>query len=180
MEALLLILAAVLVIGGIIFAVLPPLPGPVLSYAAIWVTHFSSEDARFSVFWLIVFGVMTATVTAFDVLMPAIATKKFGGTKAGVWGGLIGTVVGIMTPIPFGIIWGPLLGAIVGDLIGGNQIRAAVKSGFGSFIGFVIATFFKVVVCIIMGVAVSWKIGTVLMDWINLFYSNSSIFCETC
>jgi len=163
-EAFLLILAAVLVIGGIIFAVLPPLPGPVLSYAAIWVTHFSSDDARFSVFWLIAFGAMTAAVTALDVLMPAIATKKFGGTKAGVWGGLIGSIVGIMTPIPFGIIWGPLLGAIVGDLIGGNQIRAAVKSGFGSFVGFIIATFLKVVVSVILGVVVAIRIGSVLVD----------------
>lgn len=164
MEVFLLILAMALVIGGIIFSVLPPLPGPILSYLGILAAHFSGELGSFSTFWLVTFAVLTIGVTLFDVLMPAIATKKFGGTKAGIYGGLIGTVVGIIVPIPFGIIWGPLLGAIVGDLIGGNQLRAAMKSGFGSFLGFVVATFLKVVVSISMGVAVVWRIGEVVVD----------------
>jgi uncharacterized protein YqgC (DUF456 family) len=163
-EVILLILAMVFVVGGIIFSVLPPLPGPILSYLGILAAHFSGESGSFSTFWLVTFGVLTIAVTLFDVLMPAIATRKFGGTKAGIYGGLIGTLVGIIVPIPFGIIWGPLLGAIVGDLVGGNQIRAAVKSGFGSFLGFVIATFLKVMISIGMGVAVVWRIGEVVVD----------------
>ena len=164
MEVLFLILALTLVVGGIIFSVLPPFPGPILCYLGILAAHFSGESGSFSTFWLIAFAVLTIAVTLFDVLMPAIATKKFGGTKAGIYGGLIGTLVGILIPIPFGIIWGPLLGAIIGDLVGGNQIRAAIKSGFGSFLGFIVATFLKVAVSIGMGIAVVWRIGEVVMD----------------
>ena len=164
MEAFLLILATVLLVSGIIFSVLPPLPGPIITYIGIVATHFASEETSYSTFWLISFAALTLAVTALDVFMPAAATKKFGGTKAGVWGGLIGTFVGIIVPIPLGLIWGPLLGAIIGDLIGGNRIKAAVKSGFGSFLGFVVATALKVIVSIVMGVTVAWRIGGIVMD----------------
>lgn len=170
MEAFLLILAAVLLVSGIIFSVLPPLPGPILTYVGVVVTHFASDETTYSTFWLIAFAVMTLAVTVLDVLMPAAATKKFGGTKAGVWGGLIGTIVGIIVPIPLGLIWGPLLGAIVGDLIGGNRIRAAVKSGFGSFLGFVVATALKVIFSVIMGVTIAWRIGGVVMETVMAWF----------
>lgn len=166
MEILLLILAIVLLIGGIIFSVLPPLPGPILAYVALIVTHYASEETSISSGWFIFFGVGVAVVTVLDYLMPAVATKKFGGTRAGVWGGLIGTIVGVLAPIPFGIIWGPLLGAIIGDLIGGNQIRAAMKSGFASFLGFVFATCLKVIFSVFVGVVIAWEVGTMLADWI--------------
>ena len=67
-------------------------------------------------------------------------------------------------PIPFGIILGPLLGAIIGDLIGGNHIKAAMKSGFGSFIGFVLATSMKVIFSCIIGVLIFIKIGGLVVD----------------
>lgn len=159
MEAFLLILALVFLVAGIIFAVLPPLPGPILGYVAVLFTHFSAPENSFSTFWLVFFALMTAGVTILDFLMPAVATRRFGGTRAGMWGGLIGTVVGVIAPIPFGIIIGPLLGAIIGDLIGGNQIQAAMKSGFASFVGFVIATGLKVIATVVMGVFIVWKIG---------------------
>jgi uncharacterized protein YqgC (DUF456 family) len=55
---------------------------------------------------------------------------------------------------PFGILLGPRVGAIAGDLYGGNQFRAAMKSGAGSFVGFVVATGVKALVCVGIGVVV--------------------------
>jgi uncharacterized protein YqgC (DUF456 family) len=164
MEIFLLILAMACIIGGIIFSVLPPLPGPILSFLGIILTHFSSVDRPFSIPWMIFFGIAVALVTILDLFMPVIATKKFGGTKSGIYGGLIGTLVGMIVPIPFGILWGPLMGAIIGDLIGGNQIRAAIKSGVGSFLGFVIATILKLVVSVSLGIAVVWQVGAVVTE----------------
>jgi len=167
MEALLLILAAVLLVGAIIFSVLPPLPGPILAFVALIITHYASDETSISTGWFIFFGIGVVVVTVLDYLMPAVATKKFGGTQAGVWGGLIGTLIGVFSPIPFGIIWGPLLGAIIGDLIGGNQIKAATKSGFAAFIGFVIATILKVVFSVFVGVVMMWEIGSMLVAFIQ-------------
>ncbi|MEQ9402607.1 MAG: DUF456 domain-containing protein [Cyclobacteriaceae bacterium] len=159
METLLVILSVLLIAGGVIFSVLPPLPGPLLSYGAMISAHFISEDTSFSTASFIVWGVIATIVIVADYALPIAATKKFGGTKAGVIGGMIGIAAGILLPIPFGIIIGPLLGAIIGDLYGGNHIKSAFKSGFGSFLGFLVATSIKVLYSIILGGVVIWEVG---------------------
>lgn len=159
MEALLILLAVLLIAGGIIFSILPPLPGPVLTYCAMICTHTVSNDTEFSTTSFVVWGIIGVIITIADYVLPVAATKKFGGTKAGVIGGMIGMVAGILLPIPFGIILGPLLGAIIGDLYGGNRIRSAFKSGFGSFLGFLLATSLKLLYSIILGGVIAWKVG---------------------
>ena len=159
MTTLLLILAIILVVLGIIGCIVPGLPGPALSFLAMVAYNFTNADNPFSTSSLIIWGAVAGAVLLGDMLVPAAATKKFGGTKAGVWGGIIGTFVGMFSPIPFGVIWGPLVGAIVGDLLGGKQIASAMKSGFGSFAGFLLATFFKFVVAVWIGVLVMVKVG---------------------
>ncbi|MEO9483320.1 MAG: DUF456 domain-containing protein [Ekhidna sp.] len=159
MEVALILLSVLLIAGGIVFSILPPLPGPVLTYGAMICTHTVSNDTEFSTTSFVVWGIIGIIITIADYVLPVAATKKFGGTKAGVIGGMIGMVAGVLLPIPFGIILGPLLGAIIGDLYGGNRIRSAFKSGFGSFLGFLLATSLKLLYSVILGAAIAWKVG---------------------
>ena len=159
MTYVLILLAFILLAGGIVFSVLPPLPGPVLSYLALVCAHNSSPESAFTNTTLIIWAVIVVVILIADYTLPIMATKKFGGTKAGIWGGVIGTVVGLIVPIPFGIILGPLCGAIIGDLMGGNRIQAAIKSGFGSFMGFVVATSLKVLISVWIGVVIMIRLG---------------------
>lgn len=159
MEALLIVLSVLLIAGGIVFSILPPLPGPLLSYGAMICTHYVSNDTEFSTMSFVIWAIIGIIILVADYLLPAAATRKFGGTKAGMIGGMIGTVAGVLLPIPFGIILGPLLGAIIGDLYGGNRLRSAFKSGFGSFMGFLFATSLKLLYSIILGGIIAWKVG---------------------
>ncbi len=160
MTYVLLIIAILLIVAGVIFSVLPPLPGPILSYLGLCCVHLSDNDVQFSTISLVLWGVLVAGITIADYVLPIAATKKFGGTKAGVWGGVIGAVIGVLSPIPFGIVLGPLIGAIAGDLVGGNRFRAALKSGFGSFVGFLVATALKTTVAVAIGIVVFVKMGS--------------------
>lgn len=160
METVLIILVILLVAGSIIFSIYPPIPGPLLAYAGMILTHYISDDTQFGTTSFVIWTILTLAITLADQLLPIYTSKKFGGTKAGMIGGIIGTIAGIFSPIPFGVIIGPLLGAIIGDLYGGNHIRAAFKSGFASFLGFLIATILKIVFCAILGGIVIWKVGT--------------------
>jgi len=170
LEAILIILSFILIGTGIIFSVLPPLPGPILSYGALISAHYISLDTQFSTTSFIVWGIICLIITVADYLLPIAATKKFGGTKAGVIGGMIGVVAGGILPIPFGVIIGPLLGAIIGDLYGGNHIKSAVKSGFGSFLGFLLGTGLKVLYSVMLGVIITWKVGSFTFSTLrNLF-----------
>ncbi len=159
MEALLIILAILLIAGGIVFSILPPLPGPLLTYASLIATHYVAPETNFSTLSFLIWGVVGVVILVLDYILPAAATRKFGGTKAGMIGGLLGTIIGVLFLGPYGVIIGPLVGAIVGDLYGGNRIKSAFKSGFGSFLGFLAATSLKLLYSIILGGVIAWKVG---------------------
>jgi uncharacterized protein YqgC (DUF456 family) len=77
-----------------------------------------------------------------------MGTKRFGGSKYGVWGTNIGLIVGLFIP-PFGFILGPFIGALIGELIyDSNNFNRALKAAIGSFIGFLASTFLKIAVCL--------------------------------
>src|SRR5688572_8492067 len=118
-EVLLLIGVALLSGVGIIGCIAPGLPGPPLNYGAILLYHFGMGKV-FSPTFLIISAVFVIATMVLDYLLPPYLTKKFGGTKWGVWGGIIGLVVGFFIP-PWGILFGPLLGTIIGDLAAGKQ-----------------------------------------------------------
>ena len=99
--------------------------------------------------FLIITLVIAIVIWLLDYIIPAIGTKKFGGTKYGMIGTSIGLIVGLLAPIPGGIIIGPFIGALIGELINKSDTKTATKAAFGSFIGFLTSTFIKFVVAVI-------------------------------
>lgn len=144
MDYVLIVLGVLLLISGILGCVLPVLPGPPLSYFGILLLHFTSRY-QFSSRFLIIWAIITVVVYALDYIIPVWGTKKFGGSKRGVWGSMIGLLAGLFFFPPFGIIIGPFLGAIIGELSSGKDSGSALKSGFGSFIGFLAGTLLKLI-----------------------------------
>ena len=145
MDYILIGFGIVLLIIGILGCILPMIPGPPLNYVGLLLLHFTSKY-QFSTKFLIVWLIITAVVYALDYVIPAWGTKKFGGSKAGVLGSVIGLFVGLFFFPPLGIIAGPFIGAIAGELLSGKDSAVALKSGFGSFIGFLLGTLLKLIV----------------------------------
>ena len=144
METLLIILAFACIVLGIIGSVLPVLPGIPLSYGGILILHFT-EKVQFTLPFLILWAVIILVVQVLDYYVPIWGTKKFGGSKRGIWGCAIGMVFGLFFG-PWGIVLGPFVGAVAGELTGGKQTRAAIKAGIGSFIGFLLGIISKLIV----------------------------------
>ncbi|MDR0223839.1 MAG: DUF456 domain-containing protein [Myroides odoratus] len=145
MDYFLLILSLLLLIFGIIGSVLPALPGPPVSWLGILCLYFV-DGVEISSIALWGSLLITIVVSILDYVIPAQGTKRFGGSKYGVWGTNIGLIIGILTPIPFGFILGPFLGALIGELIlDSRDFSRALKAAIGSFIGFLASTFLKVV-----------------------------------
>jgi len=134
MDYLLLIIAIVLIITGLIGCLAPVLPGPPLSYLGLVAIHFT-KFATISPTLFIVLGAIVVVVSVLDYLVPLWGTKKFGGSKYGVRGATVGLIIGLFLG-PAGIIIGPFVGAFVGELIFKDDMRYALKAGFGSLLGF--------------------------------------------
>ena len=145
-DIFLLFLGFCFIIAGLIGCVFPAIPGPPMSFIAlllIQVTRFADFSGKF--LWIA--AIVTVVVTVVDYIVPAWGTKKFGGSRAGAIGSVIGVFVGMLF-LPFGIIAGPFAGAVVGELIAGRDKDAAFRSGFGSLIGFIFGVAMKLTVCV--------------------------------
>ncbi len=152
MDIFLLIVAFLLMLVGIIGCIIPGLPGVPLAYAGLWVAQ-ATDRIDFSWQMLLVWGIVTIVVSVLDYVVPAWGTKRFGGTKYGVWGSTIGVFVGLFLG-PWGVIIGPLAGAVLGEMLGGKQVEEALKAGWGSFIGLLFGTVLKLICCGLMTVAI--------------------------
>lgn len=148
MDIFLTFLGLLFICLGLIGSILPVLPGPPLSWLGLLFLYLTSAVPTNTQF-LIITLVIALFVFALDYIIPAIGTKKFGGSRAGMVGTTIGLIVGLFSPIPFGIIIGPFFGALIGELINKADSKTAIKAAFGSFLGFITGTFIKFVVAII-------------------------------
>ena len=133
-DYILLILAIILLIIGIIGCLAPVLPGPPLSYLGLVLLH-CTRFADFSTTILVTLAAIVVVVSILDYIVPIWGTKKFGGSKYGTRGATVGLIIGLFLG-PIGIVIGPLAGAIVGELIFKDDMKYAVRAGFGSLLGF--------------------------------------------
>ena len=148
MDYVLIISGGVLLIAGIIGCFLPVLPGPPLAFFGLLIQQLKSISP-FSNRFIIIFLTITILVTVLDYVIPVYGTKKFGGSKYGVWGSIAGLLIGLWFG-PLGIIAGPFIGALIGELIVSKDSTIAMKAAIGSFIGFLAGTFLKLMVCFAM------------------------------
>jgi len=156
LDYILLVLSLLFIIVGIAGCILPVIPGPPITYAGLLIVHFT-KFADFSINTLFFLGALAIIVQVFDYIVPAWGAKKFGGSRAGIWGSIIGLIIGIFfLPLgPFGIIGilgGPFCGALIGELITGKETDKAFRAAFGTFIGFITGTLMKLAVSIIITV----------------------------
>jgi uncharacterized protein YqgC (DUF456 family) len=145
MELLFISIGVVLILLGLAGAFLPVIPGTPLSYLGILVLHFSGV-AEFSTFFLVAWAIIVIGIQILDNVLPVYATKKFGGTVYGVTGSTIGMILGMLFFPPLGFFLGTLLGAFIGEMIYKQDVSIALKSAWGSFIGFLTGTMIKVTV----------------------------------
>src|SRR5690554_4179880 len=133
MEYVLLILSLAFLIAGLIGSLVPILPGPPLSWLGLLMLYLV-KGIEMDYWTLGISLFITIVVTILDYVIPAMGTKRFGGSKYGVWGTNIGLVIGLFVP-PFGFILGPFIGALIGELIfDSNNFNRALKAATGSFI----------------------------------------------
>lgn len=135
MDYFLLGIGIILIIAGLLGCILPIIPGPPLSFLGILVLHFT-KFADYTTNFLLLLAFIAILVTVLDYIVPVWGTKRFGGTKAGMWGSTIGMIIGMIFLGPLGLILGPLVGAIIGESIQGANNKDALRAGFGAFVGF--------------------------------------------
>ncbi len=153
------LLAAVLVLIGLLGSILPALPGLPLVFGglllAAWVDHFQHVG------WptLLIIGGLAVVGLLVDLLASLLGAKRVGASKLAVLGAALGTLVGIFFGLP-GLLIGPFAGAVIGELASGGGVDQATRSGVGAWLGFLFGTIAKLVIaCIMIGwFALGWLV----------------------
>ena len=145
MDILLIILGVIALLLGLVGCIVPMLPGPPIAYVALLMLQLT-EPAPFTTTQLLLWLLLVAFVQLIDYLLPMLGTKYSGGGRWGSRGCLVGTLLGLFF-MPWGLLVGPFLGAYLGTLIEGRNQSEALKSGFGSLLGFLLGTVLKCLVC---------------------------------
>ncbi|MDT0558956.1 DUF456 domain-containing protein [Ichthyenterobacterium sp. W332] len=148
MDIFLVIVSLIFMILGIVGSFMPILPGPLTSWIGLLILKFTDAIPISNTFITLTF-IFALGIWFLDYIIPALGTKRFGGSKAGMVGTTIGLLVGLFSPVPGGIIIGPFFGALAGELTNDNDVGKATKAAFGSFLGFIVSTFLKFIVALI-------------------------------
>ena len=131
----LIILGLLFALIGLVGCILPVIPGPPLSFFALIILSYAKNWEPFSSTFLIIMAGLTIVVTILDYVVPASGAKKYGASRLGVWGSIIGMLFGLFFFPPWGMLIGAIGGALAGELAAGKEGKKALRAGWGVFVG---------------------------------------------
>jgi uncharacterized protein YqgC (DUF456 family) len=141
--AALLLLAAIIVIVGLVGLVLPAIPGAPLVFAGLLLAAWA-EDFTYVGFWtIVILGVLALLTLGVDFWATMFGAKRFGASKRAMIGATIGAVGGIFLGFP-GVLFGPFIGAVIGELSARRSLHQATRAGIGATIGLVLGAAIKI------------------------------------
>ena len=149
MELALYVLAAALIVGGLLGSILPVLPGIPMVFGGIWLAAAVDGYRHLGVWWLVVIGALGVAGIAVDFVASTLGAKRVGASRRALWGAAAGTVVGMFFGIP-GLLIGPFAGALIGELASGNSVLRATHVGVGTWLGLLFGTLVKLVISFVM------------------------------
>lgn len=150
MELFWWLLTVVLFAVGLIGTVLPVFPGTIIILAGA-LLHRIMLGPEKSVGWraISVLVLLTLATYALDFLSGYFGAKYFGATKWGMFGAIVGALIGIFFGI-VGLFIAPVIGAILGEFIAGKRIIDAGRAGWGSLLGSLGGMIGKLVIALAM------------------------------
>lgn len=150
-DTLIPLVSILLLLVGILGTFLPVLPGLLLSLCGLLIYKFGT-DSSLSMVYIWIFVSLTLLSIILNYVIPARTNRKYGGTRWGSAGSVIGTILGMFfIPVPFGFLIGMFLGVFVGELLhDAKDKKKAWNSTKGAFIGFLYGTGFNFMVGLAM------------------------------
>jgi uncharacterized protein YqgC (DUF456 family) len=157
MDVIWWLIAIVLMAVGLIGTLLPVVPGAIVILAAA-VLHQIMLGSEKSLGWWNVGALVLLTLLSYALEFAAgyVGAKRFGATKWGAFGAIIGALVGLFFPFP-GLIIGPIVGAFAGELVAGKRLVNAGRAGWGTLLGNLAGMLGKLTIALVM---IGWFLVT--------------------
>jgi len=148
-ETILIIFGLLIAVVGLIGCIIPAIPGPPLNFLSLVILELAIESA-FPMDFYFLWGGITIVLTFLDYILPIMGAKVYKASSYGIWGSIIGMILGILFFPPFGMILGLFIGAVLGELIAGKKEWEALKIGTVTFAASMLMIFIKLALSGIM------------------------------
>lgn len=140
-----------LILIGLLGTLLPGLPGVVFVFGGILLYALYFGVATIGLKTLLVLGVMTAGTFVLDFFAGMYGAKRFGASRVGIIGSVLGGLGGLMIFNIPGLFLGTFFGAMVGEyMFEKKSLREGAWSGLGSVLGFLAGSVVKCILAFIM------------------------------
>lgn len=149
-DILYFVLALCIMLFGLLGCILPVLPGVQLIWATAFIYGLVTGFEDIGRDYLLIFGILSAISLLLDWFVGVYGAKRLGASAWGMVGAFVGMIVGAIVGTLPGLIIGPLIGAVLFELWAGRESRAALKAGFGTFLGFITGVVMKLGLGIVM------------------------------
>lgn len=121
---------------GFLGAFLPIIPGLPLMALGVGI-HKLLLPGVLSWWTVALFSVTAILAYALDIAAAAFTAKLAGASKAGIYGALLGEIIGLFFALP-GLILGPFIGALLGEwFVSKRAFKQALKTGAGAALGLI-------------------------------------------
>lgn len=139
-----------LIIAGLAGTVIPAIPGLPLIAVGILLIGWAGDFATVGWATIIACAVMAVVGVVVDTVAQTAGAQKAGASPQGIWGSLIGTVVGLFMGGLIGIFVMPLIGAFIGEFWAKRDLLHAGRVGIATWIGMIVGTAVKVALAFMM------------------------------
>lgn len=149
-EAILLwLLAATLVVVGIVGTILPALPGVPFVFLGLLVAAWIGDFQRIGWPTLTILALLTALAIAAEFVASLLGAKRAGASRLALVGAAIGSIVGLFFGL-IGILVFPFIGAVLGEFVARERLGQAAKVGLATWLGMLLGVLAKLSLAITM------------------------------
>lgn len=157
-EIILFAISIIIMLAGMAGIIVPIIPSIPLIWLGSFIYAIFTHFEKITWVVLLIFALLTIFSIVLENIGNVYGAKRFGATKWGIIGSIVGTGVGFYTGGPVGLILGPVIGTIIFEFIGGKGYKGAFKSGLGNFVGFLGGSILKFIVGLAMIIVFIWKV----------------------
>lgn len=137
------IIIILLILSGILLSLFN-LPGIWFVWGAFLLHSLSTGFTVFTTTQLIVLALISLVISLLDNFITPLGASRFGSSKWGILGAILGGIGGVIVGGPVGMLIGPFLGATLLEIvIEKKDFSKASKAGFGAFLGFLVSVILK-------------------------------------
>lgn len=143
------VLAALLIVVGLLGTVLPALPGLPIVFAGMLLAAWAGDFHLIGGWTIALLAVLTLLAMALDFIAGLLGAQRVGASRLALLGAAIGTVAGLFFGL-IGLIVGPFAGAMLGELAHGRAAGTAAKVGLATWLGMVVGAVTKLALAFVM------------------------------